>query len=1162
VPHISEAGSAFSENRPQVEASLNQLGERCGILDINPWLDGPSKKVDPSGKLTPDGREFLKRLGPLEHEMKLVKIIEARSNHEFEVEAVKDKQGGSDSSRRKIRRLRNLERSTRAARYVMVTQRDYEECILSFESIVELKACPEVTLPNEASDEGDAKTADEFDELATEYLHLMWKEDEAFECWKKRASDETNRQMVKEKFFAKFFDDWEWWLREINKKVQNKHDESGQSFMTALDLDREAAKMKQEAKDEEKRRRDHEADGQEKKKRQKEEEEQFKKSIQQKARDTFRQKQEALQEKKMRDKQQQKDAKSSKSNQDQKDFWRMYFRHQAVHTNKDLEKTKSSVDEFKVEQSEGNWSRLKWGHLFKQREKVFWKEKVKQRALFTDAMCDSMYDQTLKLGQGTVTKAGVEAIMWIGFKLNSVCRQDPSERELSHNKNCGRTMNESIPILGPLIWPNTLFYAVRLRIFDRFAKDPPTDPDKYIKIKRKNRRSPKEEDKFQRMKDKTKKEWKKLDEQNDQTEADKKDLKELWDFVKKLQNVGGNGQKGYDWPKTKPPPLKVRVKLLGLQPGTGEDPADRAQNGEGGEELDRLNFGGVVTHFEEAVAAHMKHGDQKVEVGGKDVSVVSYSSVNNGLEVVFEIKGLNQKKRIMAGRRVDAMNDVAKEDKREEKKKKKKPQAQLPETAFMKSFKEAVEKESYILPQELQCDGAKASNTWVLDEAGDQPMVWQACTDPVADHLPQWNQLLRLPAPMLRSELLKKMRYSIQLLQVEAQGANDSVKAPLKFCGCGTPNRSGGRLVIKKVLKVLGQCGGEFGTLLTDATADEKKDKTNYTWSDDLDAEWKDEKKMETCLLKKGKSKARLDVCPNDNEHDGDPVKCMVTDKPGNEIDDNTYEDLRKAFDNGTPTEQMKFPEHEFTLFHPMQEPTEIADYSDQPTGDVVVGNLVLIPCGLDELQSWISHCGSMSGPKLHFGRMDEGVKKACMDLYTTALYLHERGALRNFMQRGERGTDVDGTEYSWDNRKPSQTCVYLPEFMRQSEKGNASEKEARARVIRELGGEERGIELFQPHQDGRSSKNTSQMPSQYTPLASSSDDRDVIERYAGMVGEEEIYKLSAPWRRWREYFLKQSLGLRVNCDEHPDLKVRGDYALLTALWSACALSLAVASCR
>jgi hypothetical protein len=137
IPHTKELNSEGAENLPQVEASLEPL--RCGILDINPWLDGPKRKIDSSGRLNAEGTKFLKRLGPLDHAMKLVKLTEARSNHEYEVEAVDNAltmypthtlyalqveavDGSIQSTKRKIRRVRNLERSTRDVRYVLITQ--------------------------------------------------------------------------------------------------------------------------------------------------------------------------------------------------------------------------------------------------------------------------------------------------------------------------------------------------------------------------------------------------------------------------------------------------------------------------------------------------------------------------------------------------------------------------------------------------------------------------------------------------------------------------------------------------------------------------------------------------------------------------------------------------------------------------------------------------------------------------------------------------------------------------------------------------------------------------------------------------------------------------------------------------------------------------------
>jgi hypothetical protein len=144
------------------------------------------------------------------------------------------------------------------------------------------------------------------------------------------------------------------------------------------------------------------------------------------------------------------------------------------------------------------------------------------------------------------------------------------------------------------------WYAVRLRIFDRFAKDPPTDPKQYIALKRLNQRNDAEEKEFNNLNKLGKKDpkkelgkkyprWEELKKLNTRTEKQEKQVLEYWDFVKKLQNTGkGNGQKGYGWPKTAPPPLSATMKLSGLKPGGGTDPGE---DSEVGEELNRSNFG-------------------------------------------------------------------------------------------------------------------------------------------------------------------------------------------------------------------------------------------------------------------------------------------------------------------------------------------------------------------------------------------------------------------------------------------------------------------------------------------------------------------------------------------------------------------------------------------
>jgi hypothetical protein len=172
-------------------------------------------------------------------------------------------------------------------------------------------------------------------------------------------------------------------------------------------------------------------------------------------------------------------------------------------------------------------------------------------------------------------------------------------------------------------------------------------------------------------------------------------------------------------------------------------------------------------------------------------------------------------------------------------------------------------------------------------------------------------------------------------------------------------------------------------------------------------------------------------------------------------------------------------------------------------------------PCNLNDLKKrFLSGSSRSKGAKI-----DDDVRRACLKVYTTALYLQERKFLKNrggsMLAQEHKHTDViellsEWTEMSrmgavcpqrFDTIGPTETYGCVPESLYNQ----------KARICRELAGEkEEGLQLFENHTDGRSRGEGNGLP----------------------LGEIEAREIFANWFLWRKYFRDHLLGGARGGDE------------------------------
>jgi hypothetical protein len=102
------------------------------------------------------------------------------------------------------------------------------------------------------------------------------------------------------------------------------------------------------------------------------------------------------------------------------EFWLMYHRWAAQNLQKKLAEEQS-----KINPSDHIWKRLKWGHFYRHREMVFWKEQAKQQDVFTDAMVSEILRVAEKKWiQGDTMISTKDELVWINFSFSRALKPD------------------------------------------------------------------------------------------------------------------------------------------------------------------------------------------------------------------------------------------------------------------------------------------------------------------------------------------------------------------------------------------------------------------------------------------------------------------------------------------------------------------------------------------------------------------------------------------------------------------------------------------------------------------------------------------------------------------------------------------------------------------
>jgi hypothetical protein len=115
-------------------------------------------------------------------------------------------------------------------------------------------------------------------------------------------------------------------------------------------------------------------------------------------------------------------------------------------------KKKLGEEQEKINPSNHIWKRLKWGHFYRHREMVFWKEQAKQQDVFTDAMVAEILKATeTKFIKGNTFKKDdkgkerlTDELVWINFSFSRALKPDSGNTTAS--KHALTPLTEAPPV--------------------------------------------------------------------------------------------------------------------------------------------------------------------------------------------------------------------------------------------------------------------------------------------------------------------------------------------------------------------------------------------------------------------------------------------------------------------------------------------------------------------------------------------------------------------------------------------------------------------------------------------------------------------------------------------------------------------------------------------
>jgi hypothetical protein len=309
--------------------------------------------------------------------------------------------------------------------HVLLTAGDYDSCQLSLRSIIELKV-----VAHEGGSRGSRRSEEQalqLDALATEFRRYTFMLHRRANADNDGGSGSSSRDspynghdgsivrdmdgrvlqelrhgvvgtevttyegMGIKGVGAQFLHDWEWWKQELREKVEirdrrEKHEGRGgggggtlmltgeQLMEEEARMGREAVELAQKKEEEMVRAKQQQVEGQEKQK-------EHEHMIRDRAKANFEKKNLVALEQKRRERETVGKRMKREQEKGVNQFWEMYYRQQARKLHEQLRHTRGAVVKNDVLQAELKWSRLRWGHLYKWRQLIFWKEQAKQQVL-------------------------------------------------------------------------------------------------------------------------------------------------------------------------------------------------------------------------------------------------------------------------------------------------------------------------------------------------------------------------------------------------------------------------------------------------------------------------------------------------------------------------------------------------------------------------------------------------------------------------------------------------------------------------------------------------------------------------------------------------------------------------------------------------------------
>jgi hypothetical protein len=114
------------------------------------------------------------------------------------------------------------------------------------------------------------------------------------------------------------------------------------------------------------------------------------------------------------------------------------------------------------------WRRLKWGHFYRQRELVFWKEQLKQQAQLTDEIMTGIQEDIISKTKGTTGKENADRLVWIEFHFTGAAKLGLRTRgKIALNDFQEEPSFLKKMLCGCMGKPPNFQYAVRFRVFRR-----------------------------------------------------------------------------------------------------------------------------------------------------------------------------------------------------------------------------------------------------------------------------------------------------------------------------------------------------------------------------------------------------------------------------------------------------------------------------------------------------------------------------------------------------------------------------------------------------------------------------------------------------------------------------------------------------------------------